>query len=139
MRPPSPLLALTFALAACGSPSSKTTGVTQPVTVQVSCDDHSITFSVIPWAAHLHQGDEISWTLTTASNTQDVTIDRVGRQWAFNDAPPFHARPNSPARAAHMKPGIPSGTKYGYSVEADCQNGTGPKIHGKIDPDMIID
>lgn len=139
MRLPLAVLSLTFSLAACAPQSVPSTRVTVPVSVQVSCDDHSITFSVTPWAAHLHQGDDISWALTTASNTQDVTIDKVGREWAFNDTPPFHARPNTPARAARMKPGIPSGTKYSYSVEADCQNGTGPKIHGKIDPDMIID
>jgi hypothetical protein len=84
-------------------------------------------------------GDDISWNLAAASNTQDVTIDKVGRQWAFNDVPPFHARPNNPARASHMKAGTKPGERYRYSIEADCQNGTGPKIHGKIDPDMIID
>lgn len=139
MRLPLPLLALTFALAACASKSSTATNVTQPVTVQVSCDAQSITFTVTPWARHLNVGDDISWTLAPASNTQDVTIDKEGGQWAFNDLPPFHAKSNNPARAAHMKAGVQHGEKYSYSIEADCQNGTGPKIHGKIDPDMIID
>ena len=139
MRMPLAVLALTVSLAACSSRSLPPTGTTVPVTIQVSCDDHSITFSVSPWAAHLKLGDDISWALAAASNTQDVTIDKVGGQWAFNTLPPFHARPNTPARATNMKTGIPHGTKYSYSVEADCQNGAGPKIHGKIDPDMIID
>jgi hypothetical protein len=141
MRSPLAVLALTVSLAAC-TPRSRSlapTGVTRTVTVQVSCDDHSITFSVTPWAQHLDFGDDISWTVAAASNTPDVTIDKVGQRWAFNDAPPFHAQPNRPAHAARMKTGIPHGTKYSYSLEADCQNGTGPKIHGKIDPDMIID
>jgi hypothetical protein len=141
VRRPLAVLALTASLTACRpTPASLTpTGVTRAATIQVTCDDHSITFSVTPWAVHLAYGDSIGWNVAGGSNTQEVTIDKVGREWAFNDAPPFHAMPNRPARAGRMKAGIPHGTRYSYSVEADCQNGTGPKIHGKIDPDMIVD
>jgi hypothetical protein len=140
MRSSLPLLALTFALAACASKSSlPPSGTTRQVAIQVSCDDHSITFSVAPWTQHLNRGDEVSWTLSPASNTQDVTIDAVRGDWAFNDPPPIHAKPNTPGHVGHMKTGLPHPATYHYSIEADCQNGAGPKIHGKIDPDMIID
>jgi hypothetical protein len=105
----------------------------------VSCDDHSVTFSVTPWAAHLHQGDDISWTLAPGSNTQDVTLNQVHGKWPFNDSPPVDAKPNNPAHVGHMKPNLPAGDTYHYTIEADCQASAGPKIHGKIDPDMIID
>ena len=139
MRLPLAVLASTLALAACRPESIPATGRTQPVAVQVTCDNQSITFTVTPWARHVARGDAIAWSVAAGSNTQDVTIDKVGTQWAYNENPPFHATPNRPAQASHMKAGIPPGTQYRYSVEADCQNGSGPKIHGKIDPDMIVD
>jgi uncharacterized protein affecting Mg2+/Co2+ transport len=115
------------------------TGTTRSVTVLVSCNDTSITVSVSPWARHMSFGDDISWTLAAASNTQDVTIDKVGREWAFHDGPPVHATRNNPGRAGRMKGSVHHGDKYQYSVEADCQTAAGTKIHGKIDPDMIVD
>jgi plastocyanin len=127
-------------LAGCTQQSAAPpTGVLQQVVVQVSCDSNSVTFNVQPWVRHLNPGDSISWTLATASNTQDVTIDRVNNRWPFNDPPPVHSRPNNPGHVGRMKSGLPHGDTYHYTVEADCQNGTGPKIHGKIDPDMIVD
>jgi hypothetical protein len=141
VRPPIAVLALIVALAAC-TPSSRSlppTGVTRTVAVQVSCDDHSITFSVTPWAQHLDLGDDISWAVAPVSNTQDIIIDKRDNDWAFKDGPPRHAKPNSPAHAARMKSSVQHNQRYRYTLEADCQNGTGPRIHGKIDPDMIID
>lgn len=133
------VLPASLALAACAQQSAAPpTGATQQVVVQVTCDSNSVTFNVQPWVTHLNPGDSVSWTLAPGSNTQDVTIDRVNNRWPFNDVPPFHSKPGSPARVGHMKPGLPHGDTYHYTVEADCQNGTGPKIHGKIDPDMIV-
>ncbi len=135
-----PTLALTFALVACSSnPSVQATGVTRQVSIQVTCDTESVKFTVTPWAQHLKAGDDISWTLTAASNTQDVTVDQVNGRWPFTSPPPVHSRPNNPGRVGHVKSGLPVKDTYHYTVEADCQSGTGPKIHGKIDPDMIID
>lgn len=140
MRFPLAVSALTFSLAACASLRTvPPTGTTRPVIVQVSCDDSSITFLVTPWARHLNIGDDISWTLATGSNTQDVTIDKVGREWAFHDGPPVHSTPRNPGHAGRMKGSVHHGDSYKYSVEADCQAASGRKIHGKIDPDMVID
>ena len=140
MRPPLALLLTSVALAACAPKSgAPPTGATQQVVIQVSCDSNSVTFNVQPWVRHLSPGDSIAWALAATSNTQDVTIDRVNNRWPFNDLPPVHSRPNTPGRAGRMKPNLPHNDTYHYTVEADCQNGTGPKIHGKIDPDMIVD
>ena len=135
-----PTLALTFALVACSSkPSVQSTGITRPVSIQVTCDEQSITFTVTPWAQHLKVGDDISWTLTSASNTPDVAVDQVNGRWPFTSPPPVHSRPGNPGQVGHVKSGLHAGDTFHYTVEADCQKGTGPKIHGKIDPDMIID
>jgi hypothetical protein len=140
VRFPLAVSALTFSLAACASLRTvPPTGTTRPVIVQVSCDDSSITFLVTPWAQHLSFGDDISWTLASGSNTQDVTIDKVGREWAFHDGPPVHSTPRNPGHAGRMKGSVHHGDSYKYSVEADCQAASGRKIHGKIDPDMVID
>ena len=140
MRFPLAVSALTFGLAGCASLRTiPATGTTRPVTIQVSCDDQSITFRITPWAQHLSFGDDISWTLAPGSNTQDVTIDKVGREWAFHDGPPVHSTPRNPGHAGRMKGSVHHGDSYKYSVEADCQTASGRTIHGKIDPDMIID
>ena len=140
MRFPLAVSALTFGLAACASLRTiQPTGTTRPVAVQVTCDDSSITFRVTPWAQHLSFGDDISWTVASGSNTQDVTIDKVGREWAFHDGPPVQSTPRNPGHAGRMKGSVHHGDSYRYSVEADCQTASGRRIHGKIDPDMIID
>jgi hypothetical protein len=140
VRPPLAVLALTAALAACTRSRSATpTGVTQPVNILVTCTDRSITFNIDPWVRHLTFGNAVSWTVVTGSNTQEVSINKKDNHWAFNDNLPLSAKPNTPARAEKMKDKVDHGKPYSYTVEADCQNGNGPKIHGKIDPDMIID
>ncbi len=111
---------------------------TKQVTITVSCDDHSVTFTVDPWVQYLDQGDEISWSLAAGSTTQDVTIGQTDGRWPFLDPRPVHSRAGSPGHARDMKPGLPHGDKYHYFIEAVCQSGTGPRIHAKIDPEMII-
>jgi hypothetical protein len=141
VRSPLAVLALTVLLGGCmpGSKSATPTGKTRTVNVLVTCTIESITFTINPWVQHLDFGDAISWMILAGSGTQEVSINKKDNHWAFNDNLPLSARPNNPARAEQMKDKVDHGKPYSYTVESDCQNGTGPKIHGKIDPDMIID
>src|SRR5690348_14228809 len=113
-----------------------------PVNIQVTCTETSITVTVDPWILRMTAGDAAVWSLPQTSNAEEVSIDTDPKdkdRWPFNVNHPVHVRKGGSAQADHMKADVDHKKPYHYIVEAYCQNGNGPKIHGKIDPDMIVD
>ncbi|HLG05481.1 MAG TPA: hypothetical protein VI383_04960 [Gemmatimonadales bacterium] len=112
----------------------------RPVVITVTCAGPGVNFSLTPWRVGLSAANPVEWRLNAAANTDEITIEPApGQAWPFQEAPPFRATKGAAKRAGALRPGLPSGTVYRYTVTLECRAaGSGP-FRVVIDPDMVVD
>jgi hypothetical protein len=136
------VLATTLAMA-CARPRlllPPTAANTVTATLNVSCDDQTVTFTLTPWSASVPLGGTVVWQIDSTSNTDSITIvpTKGKGNWPFESNADFRGRKGRPARAGTMKEKVQKGRAYKYQIELVCQPTVGPAHTVVIDPDVVV-
>jgi len=108
-------------------------GPDREVTIQVSCVDEQVSFTVSPWRLELNEGEGAVWTLADA--TQTIEIQKKQRAWPFSDNKLAGSRADPPHGRA-MKGGQ-KGKSFRYAIAVTCEGSAGAR-EIVIDPEMYV-
>jgi hypothetical protein len=109
-------------------------------TLNVSCDDQTVTFTLTPWSASVPLGGTVVWQIDSTSNTDSITIvpTKGKGRWPFASDSNFRGSKATPAPAGRMRENVQKGRSYKYQIELKCQPPVGPQHTVIIDPDVVV-